>query len=109
MLRQPDVWIRVRAGQLDTVTKLLDDQGILYRRHSDIPLALALPSGISLDGKGVLESGLAEVQDLSSQRTIEFMPAEPGQRWLDACAASGGKRSNSMVSRWMRASRTSRQ
>lgn len=91
MLQQPDVWIRVRAGQLDTVTKLLDDQGILYRRHSVIPLALALPPGISLDGKGILESGLAEVQDLSSQRTIEFMPAESGQRWLDACAASGGK------------------
>jgi 16S rRNA (cytosine967-C5)-methyltransferase len=91
MLRQPDVWIRVRTGEMETVTKLLDDQGILYRRHSAVPLALALPSGISLDGKGILESGLAEVQDLSSQRTIEFMPAVPGQRWLDACAASGGK------------------
>lgn len=91
MLHQPDVWIRVCSGETDTVRKLLDDQGILYRRNSEFPMALALPSGISLDGKGILETGLAEVQDLSSQRTVEFMAAEPGQRWLDACAASGGK------------------
>lgn len=91
MLKQPDVWIRVREGVLDKVTKLLDDQGILYRPHSSISLALALPAGVSLDGKGILEGGLAEIQDLSSQRTVEMMPAQPGQHWLDACAASGGK------------------
>lgn len=91
MLKQPDVWIRVREGALDQVTKLLDNQGILYRQHSSISLALALPAGVSLDGKGILEGGLAEIQDLSSQRTVEMMPAQPGQHWLDACAASGGK------------------
>jgi 16S rRNA (cytosine967-C5)-methyltransferase len=88
---QPKVWLRVRKQKMETVKSILIKEGIAFKLHDEMHLALQLDPGVSLDKLNFLEKGLAEVQDLSSQRTMELIPAKAGEHWYDACAASGGK------------------
>ncbi len=89
--RQPKVWLRVRSKKMEQVKNILIKEGIVFQNHDALPNALQLEQGVSLDKLNFLEKGLAEVQDLSSQRTMELIPAKSGEHWYDACAASGGK------------------
>ena len=54
------------------------------------------PAAVRMQGgEGAIEellaSGLATVQDATSQRVVPLLPLEPGMRVLDLCAAPGGK------------------
>lgn len=91
MLFQPLVWIRVKSGYLSRVKKLLEDKGIAFDEHGNDGRTLGFPPETSLDATGIFEMGWAEVQDLSSQQTVEIMEVMEGEIWYDACAASGGK------------------
>src|SRR5690606_33767944 len=71
----------------DFVKSTLDQHDIAYTSFSSN--TLSLPNGFRLQDFPKLE-GKYEVQDLSSQKTIEFMAAAK-ENWWDACAASGGK------------------
>ena len=55
------------------------------------PWSLRVEDRASLFDSAPLRTGLAEVQDESSQRVVEVCRARPGKRWLDLCAGSGGK------------------
>jgi len=57
----------------------------------DGPWSLRVEDRASLFDSPPLRTGLAEVQDESSQRTVEICRPRPGERWLDLCAGSGGK------------------
>ncbi|WP_400262828.1 RsmB/NOP family class I SAM-dependent RNA methyltransferase [Sphingobacterium sp. SG20118] len=85
---QPDLFIRVKKGKEKFVKAIFEAEQIIYHFISDQTIALA--NGTSLQRFKDLE-GVIEVQDLSSQRTVEFMSAFPKENWWDACAASGGK------------------
>lgn len=87
-LVQPHLYIRVKRGKNKIVRAILDENQIPYSELSDQTISLA--NGTSLQRFSTLE-GLLEVQDLSSQRTLEFMKPEDRESWWDACAASGGK------------------
>ncbi|MNS98925.1 Ribosomal RNA small subunit methyltransferase B [compost metagenome] len=87
-LVQPHLYIRVKRGKNKVVCAILDENQIPYSELSDQTISLA--NGTSLQRFSNLE-GLLEVQDLSSQRTLEFMKPEDRESWWDACAASGGK------------------
>jgi len=87
-LVQPYLYIRVNRGKNKVVCAILDENQIPYSELSDQTISLA--NGTSLQRFLNLE-GLLEVQDLSSQRTLEFMKPEDRESWWDACAASGGK------------------
>jgi len=87
-LVQPYLYIRVNRGKNKVVCAILDENQIPYSELSDQTISLA--NGTSLQRFSNLE-GLLEVQDLSSQRTLEFMKPEDRESWWDACAASGGK------------------
>src|SRR5690606_40316220 len=53
-------------------------------------VTLKLQNGSQLDKIKEI-AGRYEVQDLSSQRVIDFLNPQDGESWWDACAASGGK------------------
>lgn len=87
-LVQPDLFIRLKRGQESKVEEILKNQGIIA--ESIAPQTLVLPNGTKLQNiKGL--DGLYEVQDRSSQYTLNFMDPATRENWWDACAASGGK------------------
>lgn len=85
---QPDLFIRLKRGQEARVLDLIEKEGI--KAEPIAAQTLALPNVTKLQNiKGL--NGLYEVQDLSSQYTLNFMKADAGENWWDTCAASGGK------------------
>lgn len=91
LLRQPDLFIRIRPGHEASVLKKLTAGGIGFRVIDQSCLALSnatdLESLLEIDREVV-------VQDCSSQRVGELMRLLPAHdHWAvwDACAASGGK------------------
>ncbi len=87
-LIQPDLFIRLKRGSENKALSELKARNVAFEQLTDY--AIALPNGTKLQEFDKL-TGLYEIQDLSSQRTLEYMQAREGERWWDACAASGGK------------------
>jgi len=89
---QPDLFIRINPPALSIVLKTISECGIEYRQIGDY--TIALPNGTNL---GLLfpDSTYSvkpyEVQDLSSQHTLNYFKPKRYEHWWDACAASGGK------------------
>ncbi len=87
-LIQPELFIRLRRGTEARVKTILSRSDIAFREVTE--QCLALPNGTSLDQIKALR-GLYDVQDRSSQQTVDYMEASSGESWWDACAGSGGK------------------
>lgn len=87
-LVQPDLYIRIRRGREKEVKNLLDKHELRWRDVGG--QALALANGTSLNHIPGLK-GLVEVQDWSSQRSLEDVVAQAGEKWWDACSGAGGK------------------
>lgn len=87
-LLQPDLFIRVQQKALDRVMDGLNNHQINYVQEG--PLSFRLANGSRLQDLKALE-GMFEVQDLSSQQTLNYMSVKSGDSLWDACAASGGK------------------
>jgi 16S rRNA (cytosine967-C5)-methyltransferase len=89
---QPDLFIRINPPALSIVLKIILDSGIEYKQIGDF--TIVLPNGTNL---GSLfpdfnySVKLFEVQDLSSQHTLNYFKPNRYEHWWDACAASGGK------------------
>ena len=91
LLRQPDLFVRIRPGQESTVRDKLSRDQIQHRVIGKT--ALALSNATSLESRFSLDWEIV-VQDLSSQRIAELfqaMPVRTSWKVWDACAASGGK------------------
>lgn len=88
---QPSLWIRIVRGKGDQVRQALLKNQVDFTEVPKESSALKLKTGTDLESTGIIAKGWAEVQDISSQRTQNYMAAAEGQHWLDACAASGGK------------------
>jgi 16S rRNA (cytosine967-C5)-methyltransferase len=89
---QPDLFLRPRPGKLKELTSKLQAAGISFRKAGE--QGIALDNATRLETVGVPDRDFV-IQDLSSQRTVDFLPE--GERlpakpaiW-DACAGSGGK------------------
>lgn len=87
-LQQPDLFIRAQRGKEDKIVRELNRSNVNFRQIG--AQVFALPNGSKLQDLTRLK-GVFEVQDWSSQRTIEFIKAHKGEYWWDACAGSGGK------------------
>lgn len=85
---QPDLFLRVNAGQMQKLTSLLEQEGMPAEELG--ATTLALPNGTKLD-KVLAGNKSYQVQDLSSQKTGTFFQPQPWDKWWDCCAASGGK------------------
>jgi 16S rRNA (cytosine967-C5)-methyltransferase len=89
---QPDLFLRIRPGQKNIVTKKLYDAGISFELKADD--CIALSNATKLDD--VLETDKEViVQDYNSQKVLDVLKnKKPGEESLtvwDCCAASGGK------------------
>jgi len=91
LLVQPRVWLRVRAMHRIDVEDALRKAGISYEWNAETPNALSVSPESPIDSLQFAEKGWAEIQDLSSQRTLSYMPIRDDEHWYDACSASGGK------------------
>ena len=94
-LRQPDLFLRVRPGNWETVIEKLQTNRSDTWFEIVNKQCIALPNSTKLDGVIELNKE-AVIQDYSSQRIGEFLEIikekinEPISVW-DACAGSGGK------------------
>ncbi len=86
MLRQPDLFIRVRRNR-QQIEGLLQQAGIPYRYVTEN--CMALPNGAAIDK--LLPQAVYVVQDASSQATGRLLDAKTGERWYDCCCGAGGK------------------
>ncbi|MBX2940195.1 MAG: Fmu (Sun) domain-containing protein [Ferruginibacter sp.] len=92
ILKQPEVFLRVRPGKWKSVVKALQDAGIAYQTEPhDI---LRLPAAVKVHEVLHVNRDVV-VQDIQSARVLEGLPAgvadgEIKDVW-DGCAASGGK------------------
>lgn len=90
---QPDLFLRIRPGKNDAVTKKLQGAGIEYKLINDDCIALSNSTKIDT----VLEiDNEVVIQDYNSQQVLNFLKDQPFDIlqpvtvW-DCCAASGGK------------------
>ena len=72
----------------DSATLFLDLGAELI---ADLPNALRLPSGTSIDASDAFREGLVEVQDAGSQMVTLAAKAASGMKVIDLCAGAGGK------------------
>lgn len=85
---QPDLYIRMQRGKEKQLIKLLENANLTFERINE--QTLALPNGTKLD-QIITDSGIYEVQDVSSQKVGESFKPQKWDKWWDCCAASGGK------------------
>ncbi len=90
ILKQPDVFVRVRPGKEKFVKQKLANASLTYKEISST--ALAFPNNVKLDGVLKIDSDVV-IQDLNSQRVGDFLPGinSASKKVWDCCAASGGK------------------
>ncbi|MBN8814807.1 MAG: RsmB/NOP family class I SAM-dependent RNA methyltransferase [Sphingomonas sp.] len=87
----------VARAPLDVrVNRLKGNRGTLFadlgaEPIADLPDALRLPSGTSIEATEAFRSGLVEVQDAGSQMVTLAASAQPDMAVIDLCAGAGGK------------------
>lgn len=85
----------VRANRLrcdrDALQTRLHEEGVSTVPHPGAPDALIVENRLAFTNLASFREGWFEVQDASSQRFVEAIPLEAGQRVLDLCAGAGGK------------------
>lgn len=86
-LIQPLLYLRARKHHINRVVSILNKHGIIAQISGE---TLTLPNGTSIDTISELK-GLVEVQDLSSQHSLDDVEATEGELWWDACSGAGGK------------------
>lgn len=87
------LWIRVnrRRAAVDAVAASLAADGIVAERFAGLPDALRLPHSLPVERLPGFAAGALSVQDGAAQLAVDLLDLRPGQRFLDACAAPGGK------------------
>ncbi len=86
MLRQPDLFIRVRRDGAK-LKDLLKARGLSFAEIDSC--CLSLQNGANVEP--VLPASAYVVQDASSQKTGSFFKPVKGEKWWDTCAGAGGK------------------
>ncbi|MBQ8550829.1 MAG: 16S rRNA (cytosine(967)-C(5))-methyltransferase RsmB [Clostridia bacterium] len=91
-LKNSEVFIRVNTLKTNTdeLKKLLAEQGITAF-DTDMPNALRLESVGSIERNSLYLEGYFHVQDISSQICAASVDARDNQKFIDMCAAPGGK------------------
>ena len=90
LLEQPLTWIRIRKDFLDDV---MDDLmlKIILPISGDRLLSLGFRPNEKLTDLESYANGWFEIQDVSSQNTLNLLPENLQGRWWDCCCGSGGK------------------
>ncbi|MDD5482922.1 MAG: RsmB/NOP family class I SAM-dependent RNA methyltransferase [Kiritimatiellae bacterium] len=85
---RPPVWIRLRRGGEDSALSRLVKAGYVTECHPLLSQAVFIKGGKQFDAALFPE---IQVQDLASQCAGLCCSPQPGEKWWDVCAGSGGK------------------
>ena len=86
-----NLWIRInRKFEKQTLT-FIETNKIDFKFHPSSNLSIQLPDDFDIINSEPFLKGWIEIQDLSSQKLGSFYDPQINEKWLDACAASGGK------------------
>lgn len=89
---QPDLFIRTNKNSISKVLNILKNNEIDFKQIGEY--TVSMPNGTNLNHLFPEKDFILkpyEVQDLSSQYTLNYFKPNPNDYWWDACAASGGK------------------
>ncbi len=86
-----NLWIRInRKFEKQTLT-FFETNKIDFKFHLSSNLSIQLPDDFDVMNSESFLKGWIEIQDLSSQKLGSYYDPQLNEKWLDACAASGGK------------------
>ncbi len=85
---QPDLFIHIHNGYDHLVKAVLAKAEVVFKDEGNG--CLSLPNGTRLENLFPIQHWF-EVQDYSSQQTVNYFKPQKWENWWDACAASGGK------------------
>ncbi|HYV45047.1 MAG TPA: RsmB/NOP family class I SAM-dependent RNA methyltransferase [Myxococcaceae bacterium] len=89
--REPAILLRARPpGTREEVRRALEAEGIAVEVVGDAPDALRVSSHAVFES-GPMRAGRLQVQDLGSQRIVEWCGDVRGRKVADVCAGAGGK------------------
>ena len=88
---RPPTWLRVRCGVESAVLDALRNLGIAAETDIRVAAAIRVPGSCDLNALRRCVGAAFEVQDIASQCVGLIAAPAAGERWWDACAASGGK------------------
>jgi len=89
---RPPVWLRCRQkGSLGTIVNELKEMGLEVEAHKTVPTAIKVIGRFNIQLLPSYKAGLVEVQDFASQCIGAVAEPKSEQKWLDACAGTGGK------------------
>lgn len=96
LITRPPLWLRVQRDPNNTVLNELrraagPQIAPLIQRHESVPDCIRAPSDFSVAELPCYLNGQIEIQDISSQVLLHYLPERPEGTWLDACAGAGGK------------------
>jgi 16S rRNA (cytosine967-C5)-methyltransferase len=92
--REPALWIRAKAGSVESIAKNLGNCTLPDAKLSALSpqlSALAYTGLTDLYRTPEFQAGEFEIQDLASQLVGLAAAPKPGETWWDACAGEGGK------------------
>jgi 16S rRNA (cytosine967-C5)-methyltransferase len=84
--------VNLNRGMRDDLIASLEQDGVEALAVPDVKEAVVVMSHPRrVSASQAYQTGLCEIQDLSSQRVVHLLPLQPGMRILDYCAGGGGK------------------
>lgn len=85
------LWIRINKKFENEVLAFYENEKVDFKIHPVSKLALQLPDDFDVLNSEPYMKGWIEIQDLSSQLLGASYAIQKNEKWLDACAGSGGK------------------
>jgi len=85
------LWIRINKKFENEVLAFYENEKVDLKIHPVLKLALQLPDDFDVLNSEPYKKGWIEIQDLSSQLLGASYAIQKNEKWLDACAGSGGK------------------
>lgn len=88
---RPSLWLRFTGNNREAGLRELRTLGYAVDAHPALPCAATTLRAISREHSGHRQTATFEIQDLSSQCVGLIANPQPGEKWWDVCAGSGGK------------------
>ncbi len=86
---RPPLWLRLVPGCDTEAVESLQAEGFVILSRDGLGLSIEADS--RLTRSEAWEKGWLDIQDKASQRIVEAVQAQPGERIWDLCAGAGGK------------------
>lgn len=85
------LWIRINKKFEKQTLAFFENNNLDFKIHPSSKLSMQLPDDFDVMSSEPYLKGWIEIQDLSSQLLGTHYTPQSNEKWLDACAASGGK------------------